>query len=75
MCSSDLSLGTGVIPLADIVHAIRDTGYAGAWVVEILSSMHLEGSLWKRNLDDVLSENRQAFERIWQETSGMPAAV
>jgi sugar phosphate isomerase/epimerase len=62
------SLGTGEIPLAEIIRAIRETGYRGAWVVEILSSMHLEGSLWKRNLDDVLRENRQAFERLWNQT-------
>jgi len=59
------SLGTGEIPLDRIIRAIRETGYNGAWVVEILSSMHLEGSLWKRNLDEVLDENRRAFERLW----------
>ncbi len=63
------TLGTGEIPLATIVRAIRETGYEGPWVVEILSSLHLEGSLWKRDLNDVLEENRQAFERLWQETS------
>jgi sugar phosphate isomerase/epimerase len=68
------SLGTGEIPLASIVRAIRATGYTGAWVVEILSSMHLEGSIWKRNLDDVLDENRRAFERLWQETSAALAS-
>ncbi len=63
------SLGTGEIPLESIICAIRETGYNGAWVVEILSSMHLEGSLWKRNLDDVLDENRRAFERLWNATA------
>ena len=63
------TLGTGDIPLERIVGAIRQTGYRGPWVVEILSSMHLEGSLWKRNLDDVLTENREAFERIWAQSS------
>ena len=63
------SLGTGEIPLEKIIRAIRATGYTGALVVEILSSMHLEGSLWKRNLDDVLEENRRAFERLWSVTA------
>jgi len=61
------SLGTGEIPLVPIVRAIRQTGYRGAWVVEILSSEHLDGSLWKRDLTEVLRENRRAFERIWSE--------
>lgn len=67
------SLGTGEIPLANIFRSIRETGYAGPWVVEILSSMHLDGSLWKSNLDEVLSENRRAFERLWHAST--PAGV
>lgn len=59
------SLGEGVIPLEQIVRAIRRTGYAGAWVVEILSSFHLPGSLWKSDLDAVLQRNIEAFDRIW----------
>jgi sugar phosphate isomerase/epimerase len=67
------SLGDGEIPLASIMRAIRKTGYEGAWVVEILSSMHLQGSLWKQNLDDVLQKNEEAFERLWRESE--PAAA
>lgn len=73
--SDRYSLGTGDIPLESIVRAIRATGYAGAWVVEILSSMHLDGSLWKRDLNGVLAENRDAFERIWRATSPALARV
>ena len=62
------SLGDGEIPLASIVGAIRKTGYTGAWVVEILSSFHLGGSLWKRDLHEVLRYNAAAFERIWKES-------
>jgi sugar phosphate isomerase/epimerase len=62
------SLGEGEIPLRDIVKAIRNAGFNGAWVIEILSSMHLDGSLWKSNLEDVLSKNRAAFEQLWNET-------
>jgi sugar phosphate isomerase/epimerase len=62
------SLGDGEIPLRDIVGAIRKTGYAGPWVIEILSSLHLDGSLWKSDLTQVLRENRTAFENIWNET-------
>lgn len=66
------SLGTGEIPLAELMRAIRATGYDGAWVVEILSSMHLDGSLWKGDLDELLAENRAAFERLWSDSA--PAA-
>jgi sugar phosphate isomerase/epimerase len=62
------SLGDGEIPLRDIVRAIRQTGFTGPWVVEILSSLHLEGSLWKSDLDDVLRKNCAAFERLWNES-------
>jgi sugar phosphate isomerase/epimerase len=62
------SLGDGEIPLRDIVQAIRNTGFNGGWVIEILSSMHLDGSLWKSDLEDVLRNNRAAFEQLWNET-------
>jgi sugar phosphate isomerase/epimerase len=58
------SLGDGVIPFERIFQAIRSTGYDGDWVVEILSSMHLDGSLWKSDLDGLLDRNREAFERL-----------
>lgn len=63
------TLGTGEIPLSKIVRAIRKTGYSGAWVIEILSSMHLDGSLWKSDLDQVLRKNREAFEQLWSESA------
>ncbi len=62
------SLGDGEIPLKEIIGDVRRTGFTGPWVVEILSSMHLEGSLWKSNLEDVLRKNRAAFEQLWNET-------
>lgn len=62
------SLGDGEIPLAEIVSSIRKTGYDGAWVVEILSSLHLDGSLWKSDLNAVLQKNRDAFEKLWNQT-------
>ncbi|HTU83605.1 MAG TPA: sugar phosphate isomerase/epimerase family protein [Candidatus Acidoferrales bacterium] len=62
------SLGDGEIPLRDVVRWIRDTGYQGAWIVEILSSYHLPGSLWKSDLDDVLERNYRAFTALFDET-------
>jgi sugar phosphate isomerase/epimerase len=66
------SLGDGCIPLLPMMRAIRKTGYAGPWVVEILSSFHLEGSLWKQDLDAVLERNREAFNRLWDESEPRP---
>lgn len=60
------SLGDGELRLADLIRAIRKTGYDGPWVVEILSSLHLEGSLWKSDMEQLLRNNRDAFERLWK---------
>lgn len=62
-------LGDGEIPLARIVKAIRATGYKGPWIVELLSSLHLPGSLWKSDMDAMLDRNREAFDRIWNEST------
>jgi sugar phosphate isomerase/epimerase len=62
------TLGQGEIPLAKMIRAIRATGYTGPWVVEILSSLHLDGSLWKSDMDDVLQKNHEAFDRLWRES-------
>lgn len=63
------TLGQGDIPLAKMIRAIRATGFEGPWVVEILSSLHLDGSLWKADMDEVLRKNHEAFDRLWQQTS------
>ena len=62
------SLGDGEIPLASMMRAIRKTGYTGSWIVEILSSFHLNGSLWKSDLDEVLRRNASAFEALWHQS-------
>jgi len=63
------SLGDGELPLADMFRAIRKTGFDGPWVVEILSSLHLEGSLWKGDMKAMLRKNRDAFMQLWAESS------
>jgi sugar phosphate isomerase/epimerase len=68
------TLGEGEIPLARLIRAIRATGYAGAWTVEILSSEHLQGSLWKSDMNEVLRKNCEAFERLWKETEAWTEA-
>ncbi len=66
-------LGDGEIPLADIVASIRKTGFDGSWVVEILSSYRLPGSLWKEDLDDVLERNYRRFAATFE--GAAPAAA
>ena len=63
------SLGDGEIALGPMIRAIRRTGYAGPWIVEILSSYHLSGSLWKTDLHELLRTNAAAFERLWGEAA------
>lgn len=60
------SLGDGDIPLTHIMASIRETGFDGAWVVEILSSYHLSGSLWKEDLDDLLERNYRRFIDLFE---------
>jgi sugar phosphate isomerase/epimerase len=60
------SLGDGEIDNAAIVRTIRETGYAGPYVLEIFSSESLPDSIWRSDLDATLQKNRDAFGRIWQ---------
>ena len=55
------SLGDGEIPLSDLMASIRKTGFDGPWVVEIFSSYHLPGSLWKENIGELLERNYRRF--------------
>jgi sugar phosphate isomerase/epimerase len=57
--------GDGEIPLATIVAALLAAGYAGPWIVEILSSESLPDSLWKRDLDEVIDGCIRGFDRVW----------
>ncbi len=56
--------GDGDIPLEDLIRAIRETGYAGAYTLEIFSELHLAGSLWADPRRTV-TEGKRAFQKIW----------
>lgn len=64
-----INLGQGEIDNASIIRSIRRTGYGGSYVLEIFSSESLPDSIWRANLDTVLQQNADAFERIWQESA------
>jgi sugar phosphate isomerase/epimerase len=57
--------GEGSIPLVNLLRAIRKTGYAGAYTLEIFSETHLSGSLWSDPRRTVI-EGRNAFAKIWE---------
>jgi sugar phosphate isomerase/epimerase len=58
--------GDGIIPLVDIVKAIREAGYVGAYILEIFSETHLHGSLWCNPRRTVI-EGKRAFAAIWEQ--------
>lgn len=60
-----ISMGKGQIRLGPLFRAIHESGYCGAYTLEMFSVEHLPDSLWKSDLEAVLKENLTAFEEIW----------
>ena len=58
------SLGDGVIPSAEIFAAVRRTGYAGPYVLEIFSEESLPDSLWRGDIAASLRRNADAFAAL-----------
>jgi len=56
--------GEGEIPLVNLLKAVRQSGYRGAYTLEIFSELHLSGSLWT-NPQDTVTRSKTAFEKIW----------
>ena len=59
------TIGTGIIPLAPLLRAIRESGYRGAYTVEIFSDSALPDSLWNADLEQVIEANRAGLKRAW----------
>lgn len=57
--------GQGQIPLADFLRAVRATGFAGAYSVEIFSS-GVPGALWEGDLEQVIVQSRQGLDAAWE---------
>jgi sugar phosphate isomerase/epimerase len=57
--------GEGSIPLVSLLRAIRNTGYAGVYTLEMFSETHLSGSHWADPRRTVM-EGRKAFAAIWE---------
>lgn len=59
-------VGTGEIPLADLIRAIQKTGFQGAYTLEIFSR-DVPDSLWEPNgLAEVITESRDGLKRAFE---------
>jgi sugar phosphate isomerase/epimerase len=58
--------GDGVIPLVELLGAIRKAGYDGAYTLEIFSELRLNGSLWADPRRTVI-DGQRAFNKIWSQ--------
>jgi sugar phosphate isomerase/epimerase len=54
-------LGTGIIPLKEIVHAIDATGYDGYYDVELFGA-----NVWGMDYQQLLNQTKEAFARLWE---------
>jgi sugar phosphate isomerase/epimerase len=58
-------VGQGDIPLPILIRAIRESGYRGAYTLEVFSS-GVPDSLWESDLSKVVTQSRAGFERAWR---------
>lgn len=61
------SIGQGQINFAPLLRALHASGYQGAYTLEIFSSEHLPGSLWKSDLSALIETNKTAFKNAWRQ--------
>jgi sugar phosphate isomerase/epimerase len=58
--------GQGLIPMPALLRAIHQSGYRGAYVVEIFSG-DVADSLWERDLEQVIADSRNGLDGAWQQ--------
>jgi sugar phosphate isomerase/epimerase len=64
-------IGNGEIPLADLIRATQESGYRGAYTLEIFSQ-DVPDSLWEgEGLAAVITESREGLKRAFRE-AGVP---
>ena len=61
-----LVVGQGKIPWPPLLRAIHDSGYGGAYTLEIFSR-DVPDSLWQGDLSRVITDSRAGLEKAWQE--------
>jgi sugar phosphate isomerase/epimerase len=62
------TLGQGEIPLPPLLRAIHESGYRGAYTLEILSQ-DVPDPLWDADLFGVIEDSRANLERAWREAA------
>ncbi len=62
-------VGQGDIPLPPLLRATHESGWRGAYSVEIFSH-DVPNSLYDRDLSEVIRENRAGLDRAWAEAFG-----
>jgi sugar phosphate isomerase/epimerase len=62
-------VGQGEIPLPALIHAIHESGYRGAYTLEIFSD-EVPNSLWEADLSGVINDSRIGLEKAWREAAG-----
>ena len=60
-------IGRGEINLPPLLKAIHDTGYRGAYTLELFSENWLPDSLWESDLDAVIGDSREALAAVWRQ--------
>jgi len=60
-----LTIGQGEIPMASLLRAIHESGYRGAYSVEIFSG-HVPDALWDGDLSRLVQDNQAGFARAWE---------
>jgi sugar phosphate isomerase/epimerase len=69
-CPADRVLpGDGVIPLPQLLGAVDQGGYRGAYCLEIFSANELPDSLWRLPAVDVIDRGRRGFFNAWEKRS------
>jgi len=58
--------GQGVIDLPGMLAAIHQSGYRGAYTVELFSERRFADSLWRRDLDELVRAARAGFHAAWE---------
>lgn len=59
-------VGRGEIPMPTLLRAIHESGYRGAYTLEIFSD-GVPDSLWESDLSEVIADSRAGLERAWRE--------
>ncbi len=60
--------GAGEIPLAALLRAIHETGYDGAYTLELFSDTSLPDSLWRADGREVIQQSRAGLDKAWGES-------